>query len=169
MFDSDFVSSSPAASQSHSTAPAITEHPSAAKRAIIAGGVVGGSVLLALSIAAGWYCRRMLQQMLFGDLAARLEMDGKGKSMSELPGKGTSWELPGNEPAELWCPPAMGSPTSSTEADDFKHETSSDRELGWRGEIECDGDVARRQYVLDTKESDDARSNHTRLSFKELE
>ncbi|CAO1598027.1 hypothetical protein XANCAGTX0491_001803 [Xanthoria calcicola] len=169
MFDSDFVSSASAASQSDSTAPATTQHPSATKRAIIAGGVVGGSVLLGLSITAGWYCRRMLQQIWFGDLAARLEMDGKGKSMSELPGKGTSWELPGNEPAELWCPTAMGSPTSSTDVDDFKHETSSDRELGWRGEIECEGNVARRQYVLDTRNRDDARSNHTRWSFKELE
>ena len=134
---------------------------------MIAGGAVGGSVLLVLSIAAGWIFRGTLDEILIGDLGERLEMDGKGKSMSELPAKGTAWELPGNEPAELWSPTTTTTPTSSAATDDFKHETRSDRELGWRGEIECEGDVSRTECVIEEKSSeDDASLDDARSSCK---
>ncbi|KAL8996454.1 MAG: hypothetical protein Q9169_004048 [Polycauliona sp. 2 TL-2023] len=136
----DLVSPPSAASQPRTPAPATDEHSNATKSAIIAGAVVGGSVLLGLSIAAAWIFRDILQRMLIGELGGRLEMDGNGKTMSELPGKGACWELPGNEVAELWSPTATTSPASSTETEGFRHETRSDRELGWRGEIECEGD-----------------------------
>ncbi|KAL8734206.1 MAG: hypothetical protein Q9166_001692 [cf. Caloplaca sp. 2 TL-2023] len=71
-------------------------------------------------------------------------MDGKGKNMTELPAKGTFWELPGNAPAELWTPTTTDTKTGR---EDFKHETRSDRELGWRGETECIGDLAKTEYT----------------------
>ncbi|KAI4282757.1 MAG: hypothetical protein L6R38_002716 [Xanthoria sp. 2 TBL-2021] len=169
IFGSDFVSPPSAAFQSESAASATTEQPSATRRAIIAGTVVGGSVLLGLSIAAAWFFRGALQQILIGDIAARLEMDGKGKTMAELPAKGVFWELPVNSPVELWTPTPTISPTSGAEVEVFKHETSSDRELGWRGEIECEGDVEKRVYVRDEKDRDDAVSNHITSTCKELD
>ena len=171
MFGSDFVSPSSAALQSESPESSTTGKTGATRRAIIAGAVVGGSILLGLSIAAAWFFRGALQQILIGDLTARLEMDGKGKTMAELPAKGVFWELPGHSPVELWTPTTTtDSPTSGAEVEVFKHETSSDRELGWRGEIECEGDVEREVYVLEDKNRDDALSDHTRsTSCKELD
>ncbi|KAL9637265.1 MAG: hypothetical protein Q9204_001940 [Flavoplaca sp. TL-2023a] len=171
IFGSGFVSPSCAALQSGSSASEAGKHSKTTKRAMIAGGAVGGSVLLVLSIAAGWVLRGTLHQMLVGDLGEQLEMDGKGKSMSELPAKGTAWELPGSEPAELWSPTTTTTtPTSSAFTDDFKHEIRSDRELGWRGETECEGDVSRKECVIEEKSSeDDASSDDTRSSCKDCD
>lgn len=159
IFGSDFVASPSAALQSGSPASEASKHSQATKRAMIAGGVVGGSVLFVLSIAAAWVFRGTLHQILIGDLAERVEMDGKGKSMSELPAKETAWELPGNEPVELWSPTTTTTFTSNPATDNFKHETRSDRELGWRGEIECEGDVTGRDCVTNEKTSDDDASS----------
>lgn len=93
-------------------------------------------------------------------------MDGRGKNVAELAPKGLFWELPGSEPAELWSPTVTASPT---EPDDFKHETRSDRELGWRGEVGCIGDVAKSKSVVEEKSQVDAMSNHTQSSCEEFD
>ncbi|KAL8781368.1 MAG: hypothetical protein Q9213_006023 [Squamulea squamosa] len=167
IFGSDFVAPS-TGSQPQPPSRARDSLPNGTKRAIIAGAIVGGSVLLGLTVVAGWFFRRTLQQILIGDLMAPLEMDGKGKTMAELPTKGTFWELPGSPPAELWTPTTTDISTSSREADEFKHETRSDRELGWRGETECVGDLAKGKVEVDEERRDDNIGKSISLSCKEI-
>lgn len=139
------------------------------RRIIIASATSGGTVLLSLAIALMWVFRRSLQKVLIGELNEHLEMDGKGKHQSELPGKAVFWELPGSGPAELWSP--TESPMSPKEGDEFKFETMSDRELGWRGEIECAGDLAKAKCIDEKagKASYDGDSRHTHVTCKELD
>ena len=73
-------------------------------------------------------------------------MDGKGKSMSEMPAKETAWESPGNEPVEWWSPTTTTPPTSNPATDNSKYETRSE------------GDVTRRDCVTNGKTSDDNAS-----------
>ncbi|KAL8802229.1 MAG: hypothetical protein Q9182_003949 [Xanthomendoza sp. 2 TL-2023] len=163
LFGSDFVAPSATAP---STTPAVRDVAlDRTRRAVIAGAVVGASVLMGLAMAAGWFFRKSLYRMFTGDLAERVEVDGKSKAMSELPAKGVFWELPGNAPAELWTPTET---TSETNEMDFKHETKSDRELGWRGEIECLGDLAKIEYVVEVESQEDTKSSCTRVSSEEM-
>lgn len=153
---------------SNTSQPAAAAGPVAdrIRRAIIAGSVVGGTVFLGLALAIIWFLRHLLYHIWIGDLTQRIEMEGKGKSMSELPDKGVFWELPGNAPVELWSPT---SPVPQVDTADFKHETKSDRDLGWRGETECEGDASRTECVIDERDKDSMKSRHTQVTCKELD
>ncbi|KAL8694883.1 MAG: hypothetical protein Q9218_000547 [Villophora microphyllina] len=161
LFGSDFIR------VSNNSQPSASDGlvPGHVRRAIVAGAVIGGTVFLGLLFATTWFLRHALYRTWIGDLTQRSEMDGKGRNMSELPDKGVFWELPGNAPAELW------SPTSTTEGDtaDFMHETKDDRELGWRGEIECEGDASKAEYVIDERDGESIMSKHTQVTCKEME
>ncbi|KAL8651289.1 MAG: hypothetical protein Q9210_003334 [Variospora velana] len=111
--------------------------PNRVRRTIIACASVGGAIFVGLMILIAWLFRRWVRRIFVGDLSERLEMDGKGRNDSELPGQAVFWELPGSGPAEL-C--SQTTSEKKVEIDEFKFETKSDRELGWRGEIECAGD-----------------------------
>ncbi|KAL8951968.1 MAG: hypothetical protein Q9222_002091 [Ikaeria aurantiellina] len=164
VFGSDFV----APSNTSQTILSSEEHfvLSRTRRAIIAGGVVGGVVLLGLPIALLWFFRGNLRRLVIGDLKERLEMEGQGRNISELPNKGAFWELPGNAPAELWTPTTL---VKDIEAEDFKHETQSDRNLGWRGEVECVGDLPEKQEAMDKEKTEAIISTLTELRSKELD
>ncbi|KAL9590222.1 MAG: hypothetical protein Q9203_000950 [Teloschistes exilis] len=153
---------------SNTSQPAATGGPVAdrVRRAIIAGSVVGGTVFLGLALAIIWFLRHSLYHIWIGDLSQRIEMEGRGKCMSELPDKGVSWELPGNAPVELWSPT---SPVSPLDTADFKHETKSDRDLGWRGETECEGDASKTEYVIDERDKESMKLRHTQVTCKELD
>ncbi|KAL8723221.1 MAG: hypothetical protein Q9225_000411 [Loekoesia sp. 1 TL-2023] len=135
--------------------------PTRTRRIIVAGATVGGAAFLGLTFALVWFFRRSLRRALIGDLNERLEIDGIGRHDSELPGNAVFWELPGTAPAELW------SPTVSPQVEDeFKFETKSDRELGWRGETKYVGDSA--QNVKEKRDQDKKTSRHTQVTCKEL-
>ncbi|KAL9006496.1 MAG: hypothetical protein Q9188_000733 [Gyalolechia gomerana] len=96
------------------------------RRITIASATTGGTVLLSLTM---WCSQRSLPRVLVGDLNERLEMDGKARHNSELPGNAVFWELPGAGPADLWSPTV--SPMLPKVEDEFKFETKRDREFGW--------------------------------------
>ncbi|KAI4158843.1 MAG: hypothetical protein LQ342_007079 [Letrouitia transgressa] len=129
LFGSTFVAPSAANSSTTPQKPKSTGQ----KRAIIAGSLLGSLTLVVLIGAAFWYFRRGLQKFVLGDITETHEVDGTGKNAGELPGKAHFWELPGTEPAELWSPTITDSSGMSPEM--FKHETSSDKDLGWRGPV----------------------------------
>ncbi|KAL8744510.1 MAG: hypothetical protein Q9190_003250 [Brigantiaea leucoxantha] len=129
LFGSTFV----APSASGSTSTPRKPKSSRIQHAIIAGSVLGGLVLLVLMMAAFWYFRRNLRRLVLGDITEVQEVDGTGRHAGELPGKSQFWELPSAEPAELWSP--IVSETKIIEPEAFKHETSSDKDLGWRGSV----------------------------------
>ena len=108
-------------------------HSNRVRNGIIAGIVVGVTVLLTLACAAMWWFRKRLRGLILGDLSERSEIDGQGKTVSELPSKASLWELPEAMPAELWTPTEE---EKKIETEEFKHETDSDREIGWRGDVE---------------------------------
>lgn len=140
------------------------------RRIIIASATSGGAVLLGLAFAIMWFFRRSLRRVLVGELHEHLEMDGKSKHQSELPGKAVFWELPGSGPAELWSP--TESPMSQKAEEEFKFETRSDRELGWRGEIECVGDLAKVECIEEKAyeaSDDDDSPRHAHVTCKELD
>lgn len=162
LFGSDFIKTS------NTSQPAATDNAVAdrVRRAIIAGSVVGGAAFLGLAMVIIWFLRHALYHMLIGDLTQRSEMDGKGKVMSELPNNGVFWELPGNPPVELWSPTSTVSPVDTA---DFTHETKSDRDLGWQGEIEFEGDASKTEYVLDPRDEESMKPRHTQVTCKELD
>lgn len=138
--------------------------PHRVRRVTIAGAAVGGTVFLALIFAVIWFYRQPLHRMIIGDQSERLEMDGKGRHESELAGNAVFWELPGSGPAELWSP--IASPEK--EVEQFKFETKSDRDLGWRGEIECEGDATKIEGTGEREDQEDAMSMHTQVACKEV-
>ena len=138
--------------------------PMRTRRIIIAAASIGGALLLGLGFALVWFFRRFLHRVFVGDLDERVEIDGKRRHNSELPGNAVFWELPGSGPAELWSPTV-----SPLVEDDFKFETKSDRELGWRGEIECMGDLAKTEYINEKGDQEDNMSRHTQVTCKELD
>ncbi|KAL8714846.1 MAG: hypothetical protein Q9220_001359 [cf. Caloplaca sp. 1 TL-2023] len=163
-----FGSDSVAASNTSHTASSPAERSllSPTQRAIIAGSTVGGAVLLGLLVAALWFFRGNLHRLVIGDLNERLEMEGQGRNISELPNKGVFWELPGTAPAELWTPTTM---VGDTETENFKHETQSDRNLGWRGEVECIGDLPETEKAMEREKIETITSTLTELRSKELD
>lgn len=163
IFGSDFIKTSKG-SPSPWTQPGRLV-PDRVRHAIIAGAAVGGVVFCGLSFAIVWPFRHALYRRFVGDLVQHSEMDGKGRSMFELPDKG-AWELPGTSPAELWGPTST---VTDVETDNFKHETRSDRELGWRGNIECVGDLAKEEYVIDKRDGKSIMSKHAQVTCKELD
>ncbi|KAL8943773.1 MAG: hypothetical protein Q9216_000879 [Gyalolechia sp. 2 TL-2023] len=145
------------------------------RRVIIASSTVGGMAFLSITCAVMWFFRRTLHRILIGDVKEHLEMDGKGRQKLELPGDAVFWELPEAGPAELWSPTV--SPLSPKVEDEFRFETRSDRELGWRGEIECLGDLAKKEYLDEKADQanqdygDDRSSRHpsVEITCKELD
>lgn len=138
--------------------------PNRVRRTIIACASVGGAIFIGLMILITWLLRRWVRRIFVGDLSEHLEMDGKGRNDSELPGQAVFWELPGSGPAELWSPTTS---EKKVEMDEFKFETKSDRELGWRGEIECAGDGS--EVFEKGADEEDRMSRHTQVTCKEVE
>ncbi|KAL8974737.1 MAG: hypothetical protein Q9197_001029 [Variospora fuerteventurae] len=138
--------------------------PNRVRRTIIACASVGGAIFVGLMILIAWLFRRWVRRIFVGDLSEHLEMDGNGRNDSELPGQAVFWELPGSGPAELWSPTTS---EKKVEMDEFKFETKSDRELGWRGEIECAGDGS--EVFEKGPDEEDRMSRHTQVTCKEVE
>ncbi|KAL8840361.1 MAG: hypothetical protein Q9170_001376 [Blastenia crenularia] len=137
--------------------------PSHSRRIVVAAATSGGVTFLGLIFALTWFFRRHLYRLLIGNINEHLEMDGRGKHKSELPGNTVFWELPGTAPAELWTPTV-----SPQMEDEFKFETKSDRDLGWRGEIECMGDLAKSEYTNEKRDQENGISKHARISCTEF-
>lgn len=154
LFGSNSVASS-AASPSQSPEPLGSNR---VRHVIIAGAVVGGAVFLGLVSGVVWLCRRSLHRMLIGDVTERLEIDGKCRHNSELAGNTVFWELPGSGPAELWSPTV----SPEEEVDQFKFETKSDRDLGWRGEIECEGAATKAECIKEKGDQENRISRDTK-------